>query len=262
MPPRRARPTGCPRSCPLQAAPRRGRCARRRGGGARTRAAENLTTAAADAPLPPPQRLADLERTEAGLLRSLADAVAGGGGGGAAADGATASLAALASALGDTSGALRAARSEALARAAALEERVQWDESELRRATADVKRLRAALKEEKRRNEKLFSTLDVEREANAQAQSVLSDMRARIADGSPRLSVGASFSLGRPDHFAAPARAEHAAAAPSPAPSRNESFAMHRSASLAGRASFAAMASPALARRPGTAAGDASPTLQ
>jgi hypothetical protein len=130
------------------------------------------------------------------------------------------------------------ARAAWAARAASLEERVQWDESELRRATADVKRLRAALKEEKRRNEKLFSTLDLEREANTQAQAVISDMRTRLTENgsgqvSSRLSVGASFG----------GTSSGGAAIASSFPKNEHSLA--RSASLAGRASFAAMSSPA-----------------
>lgn len=138
----------------------------------------------------------------------------------------------LASSLNAASFQCREARIEADARAAALEERVQYDESELRRATADVARLRAALKEEKRRSEKLFSTLDLEREASAQAQTVISDLRTRMHDGP---AMGAQSRSGSMASF-------------------SEAGMLARTASLAGRASFAAMASPG-ATRPASVGG-------
>jgi hypothetical protein len=130
-------------------------------------------------------------------------------------------------ALSSATVACREARVEADARAAALEERVQYDESELRRATADVARLRAALKDEKKRNEKLFATLDLEREASAQAQTVIGDLRGRLLDGSSGGGGGgASIAPGR-GSIASFSAADSG---------------LHRHASLAGRASFAAMA--------------------
>lgn len=141
----------------------------------------------------------------------------------------------LASSLNAASFQCREARIEADARAAALEERVQYDESELRRATADVARLRAALKEEKKRSEKLFSTLDLEREASAQAQTVISDLRSRMHDGPSLGAHSRSGSMG-PSSF-------------------SEAGMLARTASLAGRASFAAMASPGGLNRPSSSGG-------
>jgi hypothetical protein len=67
----------------------------------------------------------------------------------------------------------------------ALEERCEYLESELRRASQDVQKLRTALKEEKKKNDKLFATLDLEREANAQAQTVIGDLTNRVSTLTP-----------------------------------------------------------------------------
>jgi len=61
--------------------------------------------------------------------------------------------------------------------------RAAFLDSELRRAAADVQKLRAALKDERRKTEKLFATLDLEREANLQAQATISEMQARGTGG-------------------------------------------------------------------------------
>lgn len=60
------------------------------------------------------------------------------------------------------------------------EEKSTYLENELRRAAADVQKLRGALKEEKKKNDKLYSTLDLEREANAQAQNAINELRGRL----------------------------------------------------------------------------------
>ena len=67
----------------------------------------------------------------------------------------------------------------------ALSERCEYLESELRRASQDVQKLRTALKEEKKKNDKLFATLDLEREANAQAQTVIGDLTTRVSTLTP-----------------------------------------------------------------------------
>jgi hypothetical protein len=69
------------------------------------------------------------------------------------------------------------------ARCGDLEDRAAYLDSELRRASGDVQKLRAALKDERRKNEKLFATLDLEREANLQAQATISDLQARGGGG-------------------------------------------------------------------------------
>ena len=69
------------------------------------------------------------------------------------------------------------------ARCGDLEDRAAFLDSELRRAAADVQKLRAALKDERRKTEKLFATLDLEREANLQAQATISEMQARGTGG-------------------------------------------------------------------------------
>ena len=66
------------------------------------------------------------------------------------------------------------------AKCADLEDRAAFLDSELRRAAADVQKLRGSLKDERRKNEKLFATLDLEREANLQAQAVIADLQARV----------------------------------------------------------------------------------
>ncbi len=108
------------------------------------------------------------------------------------------------------------------ARIGALEDRLAFYEKELRRAAQDAKALHAQLREQKRTADKLHSTLDLEREANEQAQRVI---RSIAVGGGARPSVGsaAGMALPLPGDAGGPAS---------------------RTASLAGRASFAAMASP------------------
>ena len=64
----------------------------------------------------------------------------------------------------------------------ALTDRLAYYEAELRRAAADIGRLRGSLKEERRKGEKLFASLAVEREANAAAQAVISDLKDRLGE--------------------------------------------------------------------------------
>ena len=88
--------------------------------------------------------------------------------------------------------ALQAAHRALSARCDALEERVAYYESELRRANADTTRLRGQLKEEKRKGEKLFASLDVEKEANATAQVALQDLKARLTSYASASSTAAA----------------------------------------------------------------------
>ena len=90
------------------------------------------------------------------------------------------------------------------ARCGELEERAAYLESELRRASQDVGKLRAALKDERKKNDKLFATLDLEREANSQAQTVIGDLQARAALASSSIGVGAM--AGGPASAARPRR--------------------------------------------------------
>lgn len=50
-------------------------------------------------------------------------------------------------------------------------------QQELGQITAELQRSKLELKEEKRRNEKLQLTLDIEKEANAQAQRIIEGIR-------------------------------------------------------------------------------------
>ena len=79
----------------------------------------------------------------------------------------------------------------------ALSERCEYLESELRRASQDVQKLRTALKEEKKKNDKLFATLDLEREANAQAQTVIGDLTTRVSTLTPAREPSVSNRLMR-----------------------------------------------------------------
>lgn len=141
------------------------------------------------------------------------------------------------------------AQRQAAATTAALEERLAWYESELRRASGDVQRLRSALKDEKKKVDKLYATLECEREANAQAQAVISDLRNRLVTSADAGGIGAASGGGLAgsmpagggtsllgSSYLAPAQLGTSLTA--------AAGGLLRTASLAGRASFAAMSSP------------------
>jgi hypothetical protein len=159
-------------------------------------------------------RIRVLERKEDHLLREmramaaeLTKALSVAGGAGPSVGGAPASSSTATPSSSDLGGLLRAALDDvtrvteegrkSVQRIAELEDRSAYLESELRRAAGDVQKLRGALKDERKKTDKLYATLDLEREANAQAQGAINDLRQRVvaAGGSVAgVGVGAAAS--------------------------------------------------------------------
>ena len=163
-------------------------------------------------PLPPLQRVRQLEDKEAELLRQMARLAAelaqasalssieedaegsssGSGGGGA---GEASQLARVVQSLTLQQAAAVAAAREGEERMQSLERLVEYYEGELRRANEGTKALQERLRERKRDNEKLAELLDQEREHAKQAQAVIEDYRDRLASpgggGGPSAGVGA-----------------------------------------------------------------------
>jgi hypothetical protein len=127
--------------------------------------------------------------------------------------------------------------SEGEARMCAMEERLDFYEKELRRATVDANALRERVRERKRENEKLTELLEQERDANSQAQVVISDLRDRLASGNTLPMAPAPGGTGP----SAGRLSMNLGGGPTTTPA---DLSLSRTASLAGRASFAAMTTP------------------